>query len=67
MRPCADGLPGVVQKQSQIQDKGVFDSFKDFAIGGELRIIDLGQRIEFVDADQRMFVGGITMEKLMLH
>src|SRR6266566_2327161 len=67
MRPRANGFTSIVQKQSQIEYEWIVESLKNFAIGNQLRIIRLRQCIEFVDADQRMFIGCVTMQKLMLH
>ena len=40
---------------------------KNAAIGNHLWIVRPDQGIELVDADQGMFVGRVTMKKLVLH
>ncbi len=56
-----------MQKQREVENEWIFESFKNLAIRGQLWIIRSRQRIEFVDTYQRMLVGRITMQKLMLH
>ena len=65
--PRPDSFAGIVQKQCQIQNKWILQLLKNFAISYQLRIIGRDQRVQFVDADQRVFVGRITMQELMLH
>src|SRR5260370_16867165 len=57
----------VVQKQSEIKHERFFQIFEKTAIGDQLRIVCPHQRVEFVDAKQRMLVRGVTMKKFLLH
>src|SRR5215467_10452624 len=63
----AHGFAAVVQEKCEIQDQWVSELLKQFAIVNELRIISRGQRIKFVDAHQGVLVGGIPVQKLVLH
>ena len=63
----ANSFTAVVQEQCKIEHKGIRESLKQFAIMNQLRIIGLCQRIKFVDAYQRVLVGGIPMQELVLH
>src|ERR1043166_2198885 len=67
MRPRADCTSGVVQKKRQIKDKWVVEFLEEAAISAELRIFGVHHLIEFINAHQRVFVGRVTMEKLVLH
>ena len=66
MRPRADRPAGVVQKQREIKNKRIRAVSRKGRYD-QLRILVSCQRIELVDADQRVFVRGVAMEKFMLH
>src|SRR6476660_7857831 len=64
---AAHGLAAVVEEKCEIQNQWVRELFKQFAIMNQLRIIGLRQCIKFVDAHQRVLVGSIPVQKLVLH
>ena len=61
------GLSGVVQEQCEIKNKRILQLFKKFLIRNQLGIVGTGERVELVDANQRVFVGRVTMEIFVLH
>src|SRR5437764_4050456 len=63
----ADSFAAVVQQQREIENQRVVKSLENFTIGSQLRIVRLRQRIELIDAYQRMLVGCVSMQKFMLH
>ena len=67
MRPRPDGPAGIVQEQGEIEDERILEFFKELAVRSQFRILRLHDLVELVDADQRVFVRGVTMEKLVLH
>jgi len=64
---AAHGLAAVVQEKCEVQNQWVRELFKQFAIMNQLRIASLRQCIKFVDAYQRVLVGGIPVQELVLH
>src|SRR5438067_426476 len=66
MRPRSDRLSGIVQQECQVKDQWVMQVFEQFPVTDELDILGAGQRVQLIDANQSMFVGGITMEELVL-
>ena len=67
VRPGPDGFAGIVQEQGQIKNERILELLEESSIRDQLRILRPGQSIELVDANQRMFVGGVTVEKLVLN
>src|ERR1041384_3004720 len=67
MWPRPDRASGVVKEEREIEDKRVVEFLEETAVSAELRVFGVHDLVEFIDADQRVFVGRVTMEKLMLH
>ena len=67
VRPRADAFARVVEQQREIEDKGIFQLAR--RVPDTARVSDprLEQRVEFLDADQRVLVRGVAMKKLVLH
>src|SRR5438874_2676073 len=63
----AHGLAAVVQKKCEIENQWVRELLKQFAIINQLRIIGRRQRIKFIDTHQRVLVGSIPVQELVLH
>src|SRR4029077_2339175 len=51
----------------EVEHKRVLQLFEKPAIRGQLRVVSIRERIELVDTEQRVFVGGVTMRKFVLH
>src|SRR5438552_16300306 len=62
----ANSFTAVVQEQCKIEHKGIRESIKQFAIMNMFRINGLCMRIKIVDAYQRVIVGGLAKQDLML-
>jgi len=60
------GLADVVQQQREVKQPGTFETLKQ----GRVMLIRLVRRlpnpVELFEADQRVFVGGVLMIKLVL-
>ena len=67
MRPRSDRLSGIVQQECQVKDQWVMQVFEQFPVTDELDILGAGQRVQLIDANQSMLVGGVTMEILVLN
>src|SRR5947199_9634330 len=67
MGPGSDGAPGVVQEKREIKNKRILELLEKCPVGTQLRIFCLYDLVEFVDADQGVFIRGVTMKKFMLH
>ena len=63
----AEGFAGIVQEESQVKQKNVFDLLRDLGIGGVRRGLGVPDVVELFDADQRVFVGRVLMVELVLH
>ena len=63
----AHPFPGVVQEQRKIKHEWVFEFLEQSVICAHLRIGRCAQRIQFIDADQGVFIRGVAMEKFVLH
>ena len=62
------GLAGVVQQQREIEDAGVLELLEKFRCSrASFGSVGVDERVEFFDADQGVLVGGVAMEKLVLH
>src|ERR1700756_1694820 len=61
------GLAAVVQEKCEIQNHWVCELLEQFTIMNQLRIVGRRQGVEFVNAHERVLVGGISMQKLVLH
>src|SRR5438309_8942300 len=66
MGPGPDRATGVVEEQSEIEHVRVLEFFEEIPVGAQFRILGLHHLVELVDADQGVFVRGITMEKFVL-
>src|ERR1043166_785219 len=67
MRAGAYGFAGIVQQDRQIKHKWILQLLENLPIKNELGILGRRQCIELVDANQRVFVRGVAMQKLVLH
>src|SRR5438309_8566017 len=67
MWPGPDSLAGVMQQQRQIKNKRIWQFLEKLSVLDELGIFGSRQRVELVNADQRMFVRGVAVKKFMLH
>ena len=64
--PRARGLPGVVQEDGEVQDRGVLELLEQLPVFRHLRVVAREQGVEFLNAHQRVLVGRITVKKLVL-
>ncbi len=60
-------LAGVVQQQGEIKHGGVFQLLEKRAVAAEAFLFGEEDAVEFLDADEGVFVGGVTVIKLVLH
>src|SRR6266576_4909465 len=67
MWPGSDSLAGVMQQQRQIKDKRIGQLLEKFPIFKQFGIFRSRQRVELVNADQRVFIRGVAVKKFMLH
>src|SRR2546430_1431798 len=67
MRPGADSLAGVMQQQRQIKNKRIGQLLEKLPILEQLGTFRSRQRVELVNADQRVFIRGVAVKKFMLH
>ena len=67
VRTRADRLAGVMQQQRQIKNERIREFLEKFAVLDQFRVLGSCQRIELFDADQRVFVRGVTVKKFVLH
>src|SRR5438034_452842 len=63
MRASADRFAGVMQQQSQVKDEWISQFFEKFPVFDQLAIFRAGERIEFVDTDQSVFVGSVAVDR----
>ena len=61
------GLSGVVHEQREVECRRIVVLLEQLAIAGEFRIVAGEQLVEFVDADQCVFVRRVAVEKFVLH
>ena len=54
-------------KREKEDREEIFEALEKLAICDQLRIGRANQRVEFVDAKQSVFVGGVAMEEFVLH
>ena len=66
MAPVA-GLARVMHQERKVERARVLAFLEEPAVAPELRVFGVDQGIEFVDADQRVLVCRVAMEKFMLH
>src|SRR4051794_19921071 len=62
-----DAFSRVVQQQREIEDVWVRNLLEQISIRLQFRIIGLLERIQFFQTDKGVFVGGVTMEILVLN
>ena len=67
VRSRGDRPAGVVQQKREVEDKRILQFFEQRPIRAQLRVLSVHHLVKLVDANQGMFVGGVTMEKLVLH
>src|SRR5205085_8592581 len=67
MRTRADGPPSIVKKKREVENERLVQFFEQQAVGSQLRVLGLHDLIELVDADEGVFIRGVTMEKFVLH
>ena len=58
---------GVVEEHRQIEDVGPRHLLQDGAVLREGRLGGVDDFVEHLDANERVFVGGVTMKKFVLH
>jgi len=58
-----DAGPGIPPEEHE----RIFEFLKKFPVRHQLRIFSGGERIQLVDANQSMLVGGVAMKKFVLH
>ena len=58
---------GVVEEHGQVEDVGPRRLLQEGAVFGKGRLGGVDDFVERFDADEGVFVGGVTMEELMLH
>ena len=61
------GLAGVVQEQRQIKHRRILELLEDRPISTKLFLLREQNAIQFFDADQSVFIGGIAVIKFVLH
>ena len=61
------GLARVVQEEREVEDEGVFELLKNPLILRELGLGGVDHPVELLDANERVFVRRVSMEKLVLH
>ena len=60
-------LAGVVQEQGEVEQVRLVDVLQDVGVMGERRLLGVPDQVEFLQADQRVFIGGVGVEELVLH
>ena len=58
---------GVVEEHGQVEDVGPRRLLQEGAVLGKGRLGGVDDFVEHFDADEGVFVGGVTMEELVLH
>ena len=61
------GLARVVHQEREVKRGRIVVFEEQIAVAGEFRILAGDQVVQFVDADQSVLVGRVTVEKFMLH
>ena len=61
------GLADVVQQQREVKQAGPFEALKQRRVMFVRRLLGFPDFVELFEADQRVFVGGVLMVKLVLH
>src|SRR6266705_3205222 len=67
VRTRSHAFSRVMQEQRQVENDWIGQLLKEFPILQKLRVFGGDQGIEFLDADQRVFIRRIAVEKLMLN
>src|SRR5436305_1900278 len=67
MIAVAVGLADVVEDQRQVKNERPVQSLKEGRISIMRRLLGLPNAVKLLNADKRMFVGGVLMIKFMLH
>src|SRR6266487_2943142 len=67
VRTRSHAFSRVVQEQRQVENDWIGQLLKEFSILQELRVFGGDQGIEFLNADQRVFIRRVAVEKLMLN
>src|SRR5437016_2341457 len=63
MRSRPHRLAGVMQQQRQIKNERIWQFLEKFPVLDQFGIFGSRQRIELVNADERVFVRGVTVKK----
>ena len=61
------GLPRVVHEEGEVECRGVVVFLEEIAVAGEFRVLAGDEVVQLVDADQRVLVGRVAVEKFVLH
>ena len=56
-----------MQQKGEIENEWVGQLFEQFPILEQLGICRSGERVQFVDTNQCVFVGRVAMKEFMLH
>ena len=60
-------LAGVVQEQGEVEQVRLVDVLQDVGVMDERRLLCVPDLVEFLEADQRVFIGCIGVKELVLH
>ena len=66
MRARSNGATGVVQEQSELKNERIFEIFEKTMISGEFGILCANKRVQFIDAEERVFVRGVAVKEFVL-
>ena len=56
-----------MQEQGKIKNEWIVEIFEKMTVGDQFRIAGPDERVQFVDAKERVFVRGVTMKEFVLH
>ena len=61
------GLAGIVEQHREVEDRGIFELLKNRAVALQPALVGKKDGIEFFDADECVFVGGVAVVELVLN
>ena len=61
-----EGFAGVVEEKREVENEGAFDFLKDIGVVAGGGIFCVGDSVEFFDADEGVFVGGVLVVEFVL-
>lgn len=64
---CIRGLAGVVEQDGEIEDGGILELLKNRPVALKSALFGEKHRVEFFDAHEGMFVGGVAVVELVLN